>query len=180
MFSLPGHQIGDAWYFAEADAIHAYFLTRPLDIEVGWDIGHAVSQDLVDWEYVGLALMRGPDGSWDDKSLATDGVIRRDGLYWMAYTGHKKDEALFVQRVGMAFSHDLQHWEKLAENPTSVAAAHYYEIVSTGQRTLTHWRDPFLLDTGAAVIQYVCARRSEGEESKRGSVGLPRSTDMRN
>ena len=180
LFALPDHQLGDAWYFAATDLVHAYFLTRPLDTEAGWDIGHAISSNLIDWEYVGLALRRGPDGAWDSKSLATGGVIWRDGLYWMAYTGHKKDEALFVQRVGMAFSRDLQHWEKLPENPTSVAAARYYEIVSSDQRTLTHWRDPFLLDTGAEVIQYVCARRTEGDESKRGSVGLARSTDMRN
>ena len=105
--------------------------------------------------------------------------ILRDDRYWMAFTGHKIDEPLFVQRVGMAVSDDLTRWEKLPENPTSEADPAYYELVSTGERTLTHWRDPFLLDTGDEVVQYVCARRTEGDISSRGTVGLARSTDMR-
>ena len=76
----------------------------------------------------------------------------------MAFTGHKMDESLFVQRVGMVVSDDLLLWEKLPENPTSEGDPVHYELVSTGDRTLTHWRDPFLLDTGEEVIQYVCAR----------------------
>ena len=69
----------------------------------------------------------------------------------MAFTGHKTGESLFVQRVGMAVSDDLVRWEKLPQNPTSEADPAHYELVSTGQRTLTHWRDPFLLDTGDEV-----------------------------
>ena len=50
---------------------------------------------------------RAAPGSWDDKNLATGSVIRRGGRYWMAFTGHKVGEPLFVQRVGMAVSDDL-------------------------------------------------------------------------
>ena len=145
MFSLEGRWIGDAWYYEADDAVHMYFLTRPGESEAGLDIGHAVSRDLVDWEYLGLALTRGAPGSWDDRNLATGSVIRRRGRYWMAFTGHKEGESLFVQRVGMAVSDDLVRWEKLPGNPTSEADPAHYEQVSTGQRTLTHWRDPFLL-----------------------------------
>ncbi len=180
MFRLDGHDIGDAWYHASVDAVHMYFLTKPEGSTAGWDIGHAASGDLVDWEFLGLALTRGAPGSWDDKSLATGSVIPRDGRYWIAYTGHKIDEPLFVQRVGMAVSDDLVRWERLPENPTSEADPAHYELVSTGQRTLTHWRDPFLLDTGKEVVQYVCARNTDGDVSSRGTVGLARSTDVRN
>ena len=179
MFRLDGHDIGDAWYYA-ADALHMYFLTKPEGSTAGWDIGHAASGDLVDWEFLGLAMTRGAPRSWDDKSLATGSVIPYGGRYWMAYTGHRLNEPLFVQRVGMAVSDDLVRWEKLPGNPTSEADPAYYELVSTGQRTLTHWRDPFLLDTGKEVVQYVCARNTDGDISSRGTVGLARSTDVRN
>ena len=178
MFSLAGRGIGDAWYYEADDATHMFFLTMPPGSKVDLDIGHAVTQDLVHWDYLGLALTRGDQGSWDDKNLATGSVILRDGKYWMAFTGHKLDEPLFVQRVGMAVSDDLERWEKLPDNPTSEADPSYYELVSTGRRTLTHWRDPFLLDTGEEVLQYVTARRTEGDITKRGTVGVARSTDM--
>ena len=171
MFRLEGHDIGDAWYYGADDTVHMYFLTKPEGSAVGWDIGHAATRDLVGWEFLGLALTRGAPGSWDDKSLATGSVVLRDDRYWMAFTGHKFDEPLFVQRVGMAVSDDLVRWEKLPENPTSEADPAYYELVSTGERTLTHWRDPFLLDTGEEVVQYVCARRTDGDISSRGTVG---------
>ncbi len=112
------------------------------------------------------------------QGLATGSVIRRDSRYWMAYTGHKVDHPIFVQRVGMAVSDDLVRWERLPENPTSEADPAHYEIVSTGQRTMTHWRDPSLLDTGEEVFQYVCARRTDGDVTQRGTVGMARSTDM--
>ena len=178
MFSLEGRSIGDAWYYEADDAIHMYFLTSVGDTKVGLDIGHAVTDDLVNWDYLGLALTRGSPGSWDDKNLATGSVIRRDGRYWMAFTGHRMKEPLFVQRVGMAVSDDLQRWQKLPENPISEADPEYYELVSTGRRTLTHWRDPFLFDAGTEVFQYVCARRTEGDVTARGAVGMARSTDM--
>lgn len=179
MFRLEGHRIGDAWYFSEGETIHAWFLAMPLERDRGWRIDHCVSGDLAHWEYRGTALEPGPPDAWDGKSLATGSVIRRGGRYWMAYTGHKH-ESRFVQRAGMAVSDDLETWRKLPENPTSVADPAYYEIESTGQRQLTHWRDPFLLDTGDHVLQYVCARRTDGDVATRGSIGIARSKDMVN
>ena len=179
MLQICGHRIGDAWYYTEGDIAHAFFLSMPLDRTTGWDIGHAVSANLVEWENCGLALQPGTPGTWDDKSLATGSVIRRGGTYWMAYTGHKWED-FFVQRVGLAFSDDLDTWEKLPENPTSQPDPAFYEIQSTGQRCLTHWRDPFIFDTGDRVLQYVCARRTVGDETLRGSIGLAQSSDMVN
>ncbi len=178
MFSLDGRMIGDAWYYNDDGTIHTFFLTKPDGAAFGLDIGHAVSRDLVSWEYLGFALTRGELGSWDDKNLATGGVIRRDGKYWMAYTGHKMDDPILVQRVGVAVSNDLTTWEKLRENPTSEFDPAHYEVVGTGQRKMTHWRDPGLLDTGDEVFHYVCARRLDGDVAERGTVGVARSTDM--
>ena len=71
MFTLDGRMIGDAWYHNAGDEMHMYFLTMPEGDKFGLDIGHAVSRDLVNWEYLGFALTRGEPGSWDDKNLAT-------------------------------------------------------------------------------------------------------------
>ena len=185
MYSRPGHLIGDAWYFIEDDTAHVYYLTSPDDAppeERGhhWDIGHAVSDDLVSWEYVGLALRKGEPGAWDDKRLATGGVIKRDGRYWMSFTGHHLADQPNFQRVGMAVSDDLTNWEKTPENPVTVPDPQYYELVSTCPRGIVNWRDPFLLDTGDEVFHFVCARRADGDRKTRGSVGVARTRDMRN
>ena len=181
MFRLDGHSIGDAWYYEAGDAVHMYFLTRPEAGAVGWDIGHATTRDLVNWEFLGLALTRGAPGPWDEKSLATGSVSppRRQVLDGLHRTQDRRAAVRPARRHGRVRRPGTR-WEKLPENPTSEADPAYYELVSTGERTLTHWRDPFLLDAGEEVVQYVCARRTDGDISSRGTVGLARSGDMHN
>ena len=56
-------------------------------------------------------------------------MLKRDGLYWMAYTGHRR-RWLGVQRAGLAWSADLEQWHKLEENPATEAAAPWYDLKS--------------------------------------------------
>ena len=179
MYAREGHTFGDTWYFVRGEEAHLFCLTKPEGSKHGWDIGHLVSRDLRTWDDAGTALRRGAPGAWDDKGLATGSVIERDGIYWMAYTGHHSGDEHMVQRVGMAFSRDLHHWEKIEENPVSEAAPPHYELMSTGKRVMVHWRDPFLLADGERVLQFVCARRTHGDPTSRGTVGAAESRDMR-
>ena len=180
MFMQEDYSIGDAWYYVQSDTIHLFCLSAPIENKGRMDIWHMVSHDLRSWENVGLALEKGAPGSWDDLGLATGSVVQHDGKYWMAYTGHHSGDDPMVQRVGMAYSTDLYHWEKLPENPVTEASTDYYEQMATGKRVKVHWRDPFLLKTEEGVFQLVCARRNEGDVTRRGTVGLAKSHDMRN
>lgn len=183
VYRQEGYDIGDAWYYAEGDTVHLFCL---LGTGGRGDIAHLVSRDLRNWENAGFALRRGAAGSWDDLRLATGSVIRHQGTYWMAYTGHHSGDDPMVQRVGMASSADLHRWTKLAENPVSEASASHYELMATGKRPKVHWRDPFLLPadaslgTDAGVLQLITARRKDGPVSSRGTVAVTRSRDMRN
>ena len=103
MYRHEGYDIGDAWYYAEGDTVHLFCL---LGSGGRGDIAHLVSRDLRNWESAGFALRRGAAGSWDDLRLATGSVIRHQGTYWMAYTGHHSGDDPMVQRVGMASSGD--------------------------------------------------------------------------
>ena len=176
MFMQEGYSIGDAWYFVQGDTVHLFCLFKPVGKTGG--IGHMVSHDLRTWENAGLALKKGADGSWDDLRLATGSVVEHEGTYWMAYTGHHSGDDPMVQRVGMAYSADLYHWEKIPENPITEASADNYELMATGKRVKVHWRDPFLLKTEEGVFQLVCARRNDGEVSSRGTVGVAKTHDM--
>ena len=185
MYIHEGHHMSDAWYFVDesADAVHMYYLAQPINDGPPF-VGHAVSRDLVSWQRLPPALRTGPPGSWDDLRVCTGSVMERGGQYWMAYsatgtTDSTLDEQHRVQRIGMAVSDDLATWRKLPENPVLQSGTDAYERMGSGQRKMVHWRDPFLLEHGGAVYQFIVARRTEGDPATRGTVALARSTDMR-
>ncbi|MBC8255307.1 MAG: hypothetical protein H8E35_14950 [Ardenticatenia bacterium] len=173
MLKHEGNRIGDAWFYVHDEIVHCYYLTCPEEIpaHVQWDIGHATSRNLVDWEVHDLALRRGEKGTWDD-GLATGSILERQGRFWMAYTGHH------TQQVGLAVSDDLYTWEKQPQNPVTAIDERFYEAVGSGERKQPHWRDPFLFEHEGCVYHWVCASRNDGPECARAAFGLARSRDM--
>ncbi len=78
-------------------------------------IAHAVSTDGIHWRRVRNALFIGDPGSWDDLMLWTMHVSsdpHEEGQWRMFYTGLSRRERGKVQRIGLATSRDLYHWEK--------------------------------------------------------------------
>lgn len=173
MLKHEGNRIGDTWYFVCNDVVHCYYLTcaEHIPVHMQWDIGHATSQNLVDWEVHDLALLRGAEDSWEN-GLATGSVLHRDGRFWMAYTGHH------TQQTGMAVSDDLFTWEKIPQNPVTAIDPRWYEEIASGERAQPHWRDPFLFEHDGWVYQMVCASRNDGPPDARAALGLSRSRDM--
>lgn len=78
-------------------------------------IAHAVSTDALNWRRVNNALFIGDPGSWDDLMLWTMHVSpdpHHTGRWRMFYTGlSRRDQGKF-QRLGMATSDNLFHWQK--------------------------------------------------------------------
>ena len=184
MFSLPGQTIGDAWYIVSDGLAHCFFCTSPPpNADWHWDIGHAVSRDLLNWEYVGLALERGRGGAWDSQTLSTGSVIRWDGRFWMAYSALRRNEnppSRKVHRVGIAVSDDLYAWTKYVDNPVNERDPKHYERLGPVRKAFGQWRDPFLYSDsdGDRIYQYVCARSKSADRDRRGTVGLATSQDM--
>lgn len=187
MLKIPGRYIGDAWYYVDDGTAHCYFLTQPDSTSLNerglhWDTGHAVSTNLVDWEFVGLAMSRGMPGEWDGHKLSTGSVIKRDGRFWMAYNAQdfgkyevppRERRQSNIQRVGVAVSDDLYNWIKYEDNPVSEADPDIYQMDGT-------WRDPFMVEMDDRVYHYVCAAPSKNDVSSVGTVGLAWTNDMLN
>lgn len=78
-------------------------------------IAHAVSTNGINWRRVKNALFIGDPGTWDDLMLWTMVVApdpHQDGRWRMFYTGLSRRDQGKVQRIGLAYSNDLYHWEK--------------------------------------------------------------------
>lgn len=182
MLQLPGQYIGDSWYFVHKGIAHCFFLTAPETIPLAerwnhWDIGHAVSTDLLHWKYLGLVLKKGKPGTWDSQKLATGSVIAWADQFWMAYTGIENSDGYWIPRTGMAVSSDLYTWTKLDTNPTTEPDGHFYDAGNPEAKVSRSWRDPFLLRSGDRIYQYICARPTDS--SAAGIVGLASSSNLR-
>lgn len=77
-------------------------------------IALARSKDGGHWTRQGVALRRGPLGSFDESSVADPYVIRAGGRFFMFYLGMDRARR---QRPGVAESPDGLHWEKSRSNP---------------------------------------------------------------
>ena len=79
MYIHDGFSIGDAWYFVDGTEVHMFYLSQSERERsargYSMHIGHAVSEDLVHWEYVGVALSALKESRWESKGLATGSVV---------------------------------------------------------------------------------------------------------
>ena len=143
-------------------------------------VGLAVSHDLRQWVYRGTALDVGPPGSWDDRAIWTGSVTIRDGLAYMFYTALSRAEKVPIQRIGLAVSPDLEHWERHPNNPLLEVDTRWYEPQSTEPRKARTWRDPYIVYSSDEQVYYMflSARVNTGPYDERGVIGLARSTNL--
>lgn len=106
------------WYtYGEATKVVGYG-GAPEDKVYPWDltdVWHATSEDGWTWKEVGLAVGRGPAGSYDDRAVFTPEILKHDGRYYMVYQVVK---APYLSRtkneVGMAIADSpYGPWKKL-------------------------------------------------------------------
>ena len=97
--------------------------------------GHAVSDDMVHWEDLPIALSPTPD-SYDCGGIFSGCMIDNEGIPTVFYTGVNEDYSLQVQCIATG-SPDLLTWEKYTENPV-------IEAVPPQLRQTRDTRDPFV------------------------------------
>lgn len=102
---------------------HFFFQFYPYEgfwNEMHW--AHAVSEDMVHWEFLPLALA---PSEWYDNHLKggcfSGSAIEHDGKLFLMYTGTCNNGNGFEQTQCIAYSDDGIHFEKYADNPVIVA-----------------------------------------------------------
>ena len=177
MYSSQGFQrseLGDVEIFRHEGFYHMFHLVLPNHDY----IAHAVSEDGFLWRRVNNALFIGEPGEWDDDMLWTMSVSpdpRNEKGWRLFYTGISRKEQGMIQRIGVARSEDLFHWEKdrSGDYPLSITGPWYEESVEEG-RNWVSCRDPFYfrdVETGNSLL-LVSARVPYGPVIRRGCVGI--------
>jgi beta-fructofuranosidase len=192
VFIPEQHYLWDFWLVSpqewrdERALYHLYYLQAPRTLSDPnlrhgvATVGHAVSHNLRQWMNCGTVLEAGRPGSWDDRAIWTGSVIVRDGLAYMFYTGMCQAEKGLVQRIGLAVSTDLVHWERHAGNPLLEVDSRWYEPQSSEKREAQTWRDPYIVYSSdeEAYYMFLSARVNTGPHDGRGVIGLARSTNL--
>lgn len=188
MLRLPDSWVWDFWLADDGERHHLFFLYAsralrdPDARHYRASIGHAVSDDLVEWTRVDDALVRSDAGGFDDLATWTGSVIRHpDGTWFLFYTGATDTDRGNVQRIGYATSRDLVTWDKAAANPVLSADERWYETLADGDWQDEAFRDPWVFADpgGDGWHMLITARAPSGPPDDRGVVGHAWSRDLR-
>jgi beta-fructofuranosidase len=183
---LEHNWVWDFWTAYDGTLHHVFFLQAPRSLDspdarhMRASIGHAVSNDLVEWHVLDDALGPGEEGAWDDGATWTGSVFERDGTWYMFYTGCSTRERGLVQRIGLATSTDLATWVKHPGNPLSGADPRWYEKLDLSVWHDEAWRDPWVFERDGVFHALITARASEGDPPGRGVIGHATSDDLLN
>lgn len=184
--------IWDSWYTHDGKQWHGYFLQA--DKSLGnpdlrhWNVthGHAVSQDLTNWNHLGTSFAPSSGPAWDDYTVWTGSVVRGDDSYWhFFYTGTSHAENGLYQRIGHAISTDLHHWTRVGDglclDYTGPYASHYETRHQSDYWHDRAMRDPWVMRNphGSGWLMYFTARASGIDEpNAAGAIGLATSDDL--
>ena len=174
--------IGDVDVLRVGESYHLFHLVLPNHSY----IAHAISHDGLTWEAAPHALSISNPGHFDDAMLWTMHVTPdpdHDGRWRMFYTGLNRDDRAQVQRIGLAVSSDLIHWEKQGvqndhrQYPLE-PQGEWYETQRPEKRLWRSFRDPYFYEDPGTGRRWLlaCGRASEGPMIRRGCVVLAEET----
>lgn len=126
---------------------HFFYQSNPYDgfwNSMHW--GHAVSEDLMHWEYLPLALA--PSETYDDHlkgGCFSGSAIEHDGKLWLIYTGTANEGHGVKQTQCLAWSEDGVHFEKYEGNPVIEAPEGFAEDSFRDPKIWKHGDDFYLV-----------------------------------
>lgn len=151
---------------------HLFYQANPYDSK--WDTmhwGHAKSKDLVNWEYLPIALA--PDQPYDENGCFSGSAIVVDDEIVLMYTGVYEENGIVNQVQCIAKSTDGITFEKYVNNPV-IDQTNLGEVGTT-----VDFRDPKIFKRGDTYYSVV-ASKTLGEEQTQGQIFIFTSEDTVN
>ncbi|NOZ33325.1 MAG: levansucrase [Alphaproteobacteria bacterium] len=188
VLALHDQWIWDFWLTRDGGDWHIHFLKADKSLgdpnlrHRNVTIGHAISQNLVDWTYLGTCFSPRQSAGFDDWTTWTGSIIAdRDGRWHMYYTGTTHGDGGLKQRIGHAISADLHTWTRVSDEAALDISGPDYEEYTPG-----HWhdramRDPHVIPDPRSngYLMYFTARVPGIEEPNAGgSIGFATSPDL--
>ena len=166
--------------FIKKDGVYHLFYIRANtqlpQSETELDFGHATSPDLFYWtqQPVTFEVDR---GSWDNEHIWAPHIVEIDSVYWMFYTGVTLGPGFdHTQRMGLAYSYDLQTWTRASATPI-LSAADIPWAWWNPEDAGAGFRDPFVMPDPAAGGQWLMYYMGYPASDTTGAlVGVARST----
>lgn len=179
--------IWDFWFAHNSADTHIFYLQAPRSLGNPdlrhWhsSIGHAVSKDLMHWEMLPDAIHPSDyEDDWDSMTTWTGSTIFHADTWYMFYTGTSKVEEGLIQRIGLATSSDLIHWNKYENNPIIEVDPRWYELLDKELWYEQAWRDPWIFYYQGKFQAFITARSKFGHPKERGVIGYASSEDLLN
>lgn len=158
---LTDHWVWDSWVADDGSDYHLFFLMAPRSLEdpgrrhAAATVGHAVSRDLVDWDFRGECFGPATEPGFDDVAIWTGSVVREGDRWRMFYTAiSNAGHLLLDQRIGSAVSDDLHHWQRVSPEPALRVDGRWYKTLGNTPRGTSGpdlegssetWRDPLVM-----------------------------------
>ena len=173
----PGKALVDHSFVEKDGRMHLFYNRDFVGYE--WDtmpvntVGHAVTDDLVNWTWEAPVLSV-DSARFENYQVWSPGVVEKNGTYYMYYTGVNYNCA---QAICLATSRDLYHWEKYGDGPVVKPGP-------WGSWTPERWSDcrdsMVFVDNDGTAYMYYCTARRRPDGGMETAVGVASSTDMVN
>lgn len=172
-----GYKIWDAIVFKDNDLYRLFYLMGDSRANPFWSVGKlgaAISTDLKQWEYLGVALQPDPAHKWQSGRILSGSAYKENGVYYLFYSASPPEPSIFDESIGLATSTDGITWKRCAEQFLKLDTQFYCSSLRDGVKKHNGWRDPYIFKDPKTQLYYLFITAScPGEHPTfRGCVGL--------